>query len=70
MGLPRFPNVYFEHACPNCGHIRTETGLWFRSVGSYKCRVCSGQVRLTYEEKVRLLDRLGKCGESSPQVAG
>jgi hypothetical protein len=57
--LPFLPNVYFSHACPSCGHVRSETGLWFRAIGSYRCRACSAQVRLTYEEKVRLL-----CGEN------
>jgi hypothetical protein len=55
MALPRLPNVYFSHACSNCGHIRSETGPWFRSVGSYKCKACSSQVRMSYEEKPRLL---------------
>jgi hypothetical protein len=68
MALPRLPNVYFSHACPNCGHVRSETGLWFRSVGSYKCKACSGQVRMSYEEKARLLGANDKYG-SDPHPA-
>jgi hypothetical protein len=59
MVLPILPNVYFSHACPSCGHVRSETGLWFRAIGFYKCNACSAQVKLTYDEKVRLL-----CGEN------
>jgi hypothetical protein len=57
MALPWLPDVFFRHACPNCGHVRSETGVWFRFVSSYKCAACSTRVRITYEEKVRILSR-------------
>jgi hypothetical protein len=69
MALPWLPNVFFRHACPNCGHVRSETGVWFRSVSLYKCKACSGQVRITYEEKLRLLSSETRSS-SDLQAAG
>jgi hypothetical protein len=66
MALPWLPNVYFSHTCPNCGRTRSETGLWFRFVGWYKCSACSSRVKITYEEKLRLLCPDEK-GNSDPQ---
>jgi hypothetical protein len=69
MVLPWLPNVRFPHTCPNCGHVRSETGLWFRSVGSYKCRACSAEVKIPYEEKLRLLCRETKGTPDPPDSA-
>jgi hypothetical protein len=66
MALPVLPNVYFSHTCPNCGLTRSETGVWFRSVSSYKCEACSTRVRIPYEEKVRLLCRDTEGSHNSP----
>jgi hypothetical protein len=69
MVLPRLPNVYFSHACPNRGHTRSETSLWFCSVSSYNYKACSGQVRISYEKKARLLGANDKSGSDPHPVA-
>ena len=56
MPLPRLPDVSFAHHCPHCGTLRVNTGLWFYSFGRYKCDSCNNTVRLTYEDKIKLLN--------------
>ena len=38
------------------GTARVNTGLWFYSFGRYKCDSCNNTVRLTYDDKIKLLN--------------
>jgi hypothetical protein len=59
MPLPRLPNRSFAHHCPHCGAARVNPGLWFYSIGGYKCEGCGNAIKLTYEDKIKLLNGSG-----------
>jgi hypothetical protein len=69
MPLPRLPNTSFAHHCPHCGAARVNSGLWFYAIGRYKCEGCGNAVRVTYEDKIKLLNGSGVqpgAGYSAP----
>jgi DNA-directed RNA polymerase subunit RPC12/RpoP len=47
-------DIFMTHRCPRCGHRTTRQGSSFRSIRHYHCSVCGEQVRLTYEDKLKL----------------
>jgi hypothetical protein len=59
MPLPRLPNTSFAHHCPHCGAARVNTGVWFYSIAGYKCESCGNAIRITYQDKVKLLNGSG-----------
>jgi hypothetical protein len=59
MPLPRLPNITFAHYCPHCGVARVNTGLWFYAIGAYKCEGCGNAIRVTYQDKIKLLNGSG-----------
>ena len=51
----RLENVELALVCKHCGNRIIRKGSWFRtSRHSFKCGVCKGEVRLTYQEKIVL----------------
>ena len=47
-------DIFMTHRCPRCGHRTTRQGSSFRSVRHYHCSACGEQVRLTYNDKLKL----------------
>ena len=45
-------------------------GLWFREGGSYKCKRCSGRVKLGYDDKLRLLGESETLSSAQPEPGG
>jgi hypothetical protein len=71
MPLPRLPNMSFAHHCPHCGAARVNTGVWFYAIGGYKCEGCGNAIRVTYEDKIKLLNGSGvRLGEGSLMQGG
>jgi predicted RNA-binding Zn-ribbon protein involved in translation (DUF1610 family) len=73
MSLPRRHDVYLQHKCPQCGTGRANTERWFYAIASYTCEGCGKKVRVTYDEKLRLLgDRkvaVAPMGETDPRLS-
>jgi hypothetical protein len=67
MALPKLPNRFFARSCPHCGERRIERGSWFYAIGAYICGGCGAQLRLTYEQKDRLLR--ARPVDVSPELA-
>ena len=55
MSLQRRPNLTFSHQCPHCGNTRVNSGQWFYAIAGYKCGGCGKNVRVTYDDKLKLL---------------
>jgi hypothetical protein len=51
---PSLFRVPLSHACPHCGHKHVAAGIWFRAIRHYSCTECSGDIILTYEDKMKL----------------
>ena len=47
-------DIFMTHRCPRCGHATTRQGSSFRSIRHYDCSACGEQVRLTYNDKLKL----------------
>ena len=47
-------DIFMTHRCPRCGHATTRQGSSFRSIRHYHCSACGEQVRLTYDDKLKL----------------
>lgn len=53
----QFRYVALTFECPRCGHQVVRTGLWFKSVGNFKCEACKAKIRLGYEDKLALIEK-------------
>jgi hypothetical protein len=63
---PSLFRVPLSHACPHCGHKHVAKGIWFRSIRHYSCNGCSGDIVLTYEDKVKLFAKGGASSGDAP----
>jgi hypothetical protein len=65
VSLRRLPKAYFAYKCPRCGTPRVRTGQWFYAIAGYTCDGCGAGVRVTYDEKVKLLSGQGVKADGS-----
>jgi hypothetical protein len=49
--------VLMRCECPHCGHSYARNGSWFNSIRNYFCPRCRRQVRLTYQDKLKLFGK-------------
>ena len=49
--------------CPLCDHPVIKSGIWFSTVGRFKCEGCQREVQLTYDDKVALFDKHARVRE-------
>src|SRR6478609_2933535 len=47
-------DIFMTHYCPRCGHRTRRQGSSFRLIRHYRCSACGEQVRLTYNDKLKL----------------
>ena len=50
----RLRDVDLALECQHCGHLIVKKGAWFMTASTFKCQECTGQLRLTYSDKVEL----------------
>jgi hypothetical protein len=47
-------DIFMTHRCPRSGHGKTRQASSFRPIRHYQCSACGEQVRLTYNDKLKL----------------
>jgi hypothetical protein len=40
--------------CPHCGYALIRKGRWFKSVSRVKCGGCRREIRMTYDNKIKV----------------
>ncbi len=50
-------DTILRHPCRNCGHVLEKPGSRFSVVSKYTCAGCNVQMRLRYDEKLRIFAR-------------
>lgn len=47
-------DVLLTFGCPHCGRALIKKGSWFKSAARFRCAGCQREVRIGYEDKIRL----------------
>jgi hypothetical protein len=51
----RCADLILTLSCPSCNEALSKKGSWVRAVSYYTCEACKQRVRLTYDDKLKVL---------------
>jgi transposase-like protein len=54
---PRMDKSTLTYRCPICDYAIINKGIWFRSISTFRCPKCKGQVSLPYSEKIAIFQK-------------
>ena len=63
----KLDDVLITFDCPHCGVALIKKGRWFKFVGGFRCAGCQREVRIAYEDKIRLFAKHARLAKAAPR---